>query len=242
MNTIVALWSVPRSRSTAFERMMMQRGDFKVFHEPFSYLFYLKEQVGTAVGLNPDPNHPLDFPDILTMIKSEALKAPVFFKDMSFYIINRADKGFLSLFENTFIIRDPAITLVSFYKFNPNFMMVEAGYAEQRKIFEMVMDITDKVPALVDAEDLVENPYGVVKGYCERVGIPFMPEALTWQAILRPEWKPWEVWHLDIAKSTGFIKDIEAFDISVHEVPFLSEMYELCMPHYEALYKYRIRG
>ncbi len=91
-------------------------------------------------------------------------------------------------------------------------------------------------------EDLVENPYGVVKGYCERVGIPFMPEALTWEAVLKPEWKHWEVWHLDVAKSTGFIKDMEAYDISVHDVPRLSEMYELCMPHYGAIYQYRIRG
>jgi len=32
------LWSVPRSRSTAFFRMMAERGDFSVVHEPFSYL------------------------------------------------------------------------------------------------------------------------------------------------------------------------------------------------------------
>lgn len=32
------LWSAPRSRSTAFFRMMAERGDFTVVHEPFSYL------------------------------------------------------------------------------------------------------------------------------------------------------------------------------------------------------------
>ena len=32
------LWSAPRSRSTAFFRMMAQRGDCTVVHEPFSYL------------------------------------------------------------------------------------------------------------------------------------------------------------------------------------------------------------
>jgi len=241
LNTIITLWYVPRSLSTAFERMMMQRGDFKVFHEPF-YLFYLKERASTALGLKPDLNHPVDFPEILAMIRSAAFEAPVFFKDMPCCVISRADKDFLSIFENTFIIRDPAKTLVSYYRLDPNFTIIEAGYAEQRKMFERVMDITGKVPALVDAEDLVENPYGVVKGYCERVGIPFMPEALTWEAVLKPEWTHWEVWHLDVARSTGFTKDMEAYDISVHDVPRLSEMYELCMPHYEAIYQYRIRG
>ena len=32
------LWATPRSRSTAFFRMMAERGDFTVVHEPFSYL------------------------------------------------------------------------------------------------------------------------------------------------------------------------------------------------------------
>ena len=32
------LWSAPRSRSTAFFRMMIERGDFTGVHEPFSYL------------------------------------------------------------------------------------------------------------------------------------------------------------------------------------------------------------
>jgi hypothetical protein len=47
MHTIVPLWSIPRSVSTGFERMMMERGDFKVIHEPFSYFFYAKEQSAT---------------------------------------------------------------------------------------------------------------------------------------------------------------------------------------------------
>ena len=36
----VALWAVPRSVSTALERVFVERGDFKVFHEPFSASYY----------------------------------------------------------------------------------------------------------------------------------------------------------------------------------------------------------
>jgi hypothetical protein len=35
---LLMLWSAPRSRSTAFFRMMAERGDFMMVHEPFSYL------------------------------------------------------------------------------------------------------------------------------------------------------------------------------------------------------------
>jgi hypothetical protein len=33
---VLMLWSSPRSRSTAFFRMMAERGDFTAVHEPFS--------------------------------------------------------------------------------------------------------------------------------------------------------------------------------------------------------------
>src|SRR5450432_3035684 len=35
---VLMLWSAPRSRSTAFFRMMTERGDVTAVHEPFSYL------------------------------------------------------------------------------------------------------------------------------------------------------------------------------------------------------------
>ncbi len=41
VNRIIALWAAPRSVSTAFERMMMERGDHAVVHEPFSAHYYL---------------------------------------------------------------------------------------------------------------------------------------------------------------------------------------------------------
>jgi len=241
MNIIIPLWSIPRSISTAFERMMMERGDFKVIHEPFSYFFYAKEQSAAAVGMNVDPDHPQDFDAILDMIQSEAEKMPVFFKDMSYHPFARADETFMSRFVNTFIIRDPAITLVSHYKLNPEFTLTEAGYEMQYKMYEMAVKLTGKTPAIVDAEDIIASPFSVVKGYCDIVGIPFIPEALAWGAEFKSEWKTWEMWHLDAAKSTGFIKDMEPFDFTVHDVPRLTEMYEKCLPYYQLLYDKRIR-
>lgn len=242
MNIILALWSIPRSISTAFERMMMERGDFKIIHEPFSYFYYAKEKRAAAAHMNVDPSAPLDFPDILASVQSEAEKAPVFFKDMCYHVISRADRVFLGHFVNTFIIRDPALTLPSHHKMNPDFTLEEAGYEAQHRVFEMVADMTGRSPAVVDAEDVIDDPSGVIKAYCEVVNIPFVPESLTWKAEFKPEWKTWEQWHLDAAKSTGFVKDMEQFDVTVHDVPHLTEAYESCRPHYEALYKQRIRA
>jgi hypothetical protein len=174
-------------------------------------------------------------------IRSVAETAPVFFKDMCYHPMSRADRSFLKTFANTFIIRDPALTLPSHYKMNPEFTLEEAGYEAQHKFFEMTMELTGRVPAIVDAEDIIDDPHTVIQGYCEVVDIPFMSDALAWKAEFKPEWKTWEQWHLDAAKSTGFIKDMEEFDFTVHDIPRLSEMYEACKPLYEALYKHRIR-
>jgi hypothetical protein len=241
MNRILALWSVPRSISTGFERMMMERGDFKVIHEPFSYFFYAKEKLAEAVHMNVDPNAPLDFPDILDHILSQAETAPVFFKDMCYHAISRADREFLGHFANTFIIRDPAWTLPSHHKLNPDFTMEETGYEAQHRMFEIVADMTGEAPVVVDAEDLVDDPHGIVKTYCKAVDIPFISESLTWKAEFKPEWKTWEKWHLDAADSTGFMKDMEHFDVTVRDVPRLKEAYETCRPLYEALFTHRLR-
>ena len=49
------LWSAPRARSTAFFRMMIERGDFTGVHEPFSYLaeFGYAEAGGVRVTSAP---------------------------------------------------------------------------------------------------------------------------------------------------------------------------------------------
>ena len=117
---------------------------------------------------------------------------------------------------------------------------MEAGYEAQYKMFEMVVKMTGKIPAIVDAEDLIANPHKVVKGYCKIVGIPYLPDSLYWSAEFKPEWKTWEPWHLDAAKSTGFIKDMETFEFTVYDVPRLKEMYDKSLPYYQEMYKHRI--
>ena len=70
MNKIVPLWSVPRSISTGFERMMFERGDFKVIHEPFGYYFYLEAKAKEPVGMQPQEGHPQSFEGTVEMIEA----------------------------------------------------------------------------------------------------------------------------------------------------------------------------
>ena len=69
----------------------------------------------------------------------------------------------------------------------------EIGFESQFKLFELAKKITGEVPAIVDAEDLLIDAASVVKQYCEKTGIPFLPESLTWEPEFKPEWKYWEI-------------------------------------------------
>ena len=121
MNSIVALWTHPRSISTAFERIMMERGDFTILHEPFSYLYYIHEDGATLSPQYVDPAHPTDYAGIRAHIEQTAEARPVFFKDMCAHCFQDldADEPFLQRLTNTFLIRDPAKAIASFYAMNP---------------------------------------------------------------------------------------------------------------------------
>lgn len=220
--------------------MMMERGDFEIFHEPFSYLYYVVEKRAEATYYHPVSDLPPSCGETANMILTKAIEKAVFFKDMAYHVIHHANRPFLNNFVNTFLIRDPELALLSHYKMNPNFTLEEAGYESTYKLFKMAEEITGKPPVVVDATDLENDPKVVVKAYCEAVGIPFVPESLTWRAEEKDEWEIWKEWHADAARSTGFAKSMEKFDITVDTVPRVRECYEISLPYYRLLHKRRI--
>jgi hypothetical protein len=75
--------------------------------------------------------------------------------------------------------------------------------------------------------------------YCESLGIPFMPEALSWDPHKMPDWEMWAEWHTEAEESTGIKKEPLEDDTELSEG--LEEVYEHCLPYYEELHKKRLR-
>jgi hypothetical protein len=71
---MLMLWSAPRSRSTAFYRMMSERGDFTGVHEPFSHVevFGNVDISGQALATGPA---------VIAELRSLATTRQVFIKD-----------------------------------------------------------------------------------------------------------------------------------------------------------------
>jgi hypothetical protein len=224
---------------------MMERGDMKILHEPFSYLYYVHEDGGTISQRYVDPNHPTDYSGIREHIletSEVASEDMVFFKDMCAhgYDYLRQDEKFLGGLTNTFLIRDPAKAIASYYAMNPEVTLEEVGLEQLCGIYEKAKDL-ESPPVVVDADDLENNPQGTIKAYCDAINLPFIPEALTWESGHQEEWDIWEDWHTDAAQSTGIQKNVENFEVTVENSDHLNKMYEEQLPFYLAMYEERIR-
>ena len=67
-NKPVALWSVPRSISTAFERVFVERDDFEVLHEPFSASYYYSEDRLSDRYADVDPEAERNYENVLASV------------------------------------------------------------------------------------------------------------------------------------------------------------------------------
>jgi hypothetical protein len=197
---LLMLWSAPRSRSTAFFRMMAERGDFTVVHEPFSYLaeFGYTDVAGTRVT---------SAAALIALLRELASRGPVFAKETTGrrYPEVLASPAFLRTDAvHTFLIRHPRETIASYHALSPSAPVHKVGFESLHEIFSAVRRLTGDEPVVVDAADLLRRPAAIVSAYCAQVGIPFVPEALTWRRGDQPEWSPSQRWHASVAASTGF--------------------------------------
>ena len=243
MNQILAFWVHPRSISTGFERIFIERDDFKVLHEPFSALYYVHEKRVDCPGQHIDPNAPMSYPDIKRWILNKAENSPVFFKDMCYHPFDHImkDPRFIKRMTNTFLIRDPEKTILSNYVMNPNVTREEIGIELEYKLFERVREITGENPIVIDADELEDNPEGVTRAYCDAVGIHFLEEAMHWEAGRHiTEWDSWKEWHVDATDSSGIQKNMETFDFGLDDKPRLRDYFKYHLPFYQKLFACRI--
>lgn len=234
-NTPIALWAVPRSISTAFERIFVERDDFKVFHEPFAASYYFSEERRSDRYADEKPKDEYRPDAVLTQLL-EVSEKPVFFKDMAYHTAGFMDRDFVANFRNTFLIREPKEVLSSFHKMWPDFTFEEAGYEHLHRLYTEAADIGQE-PMVIDAADLASNTESTVAAYCESLGIPFKPEALSWEPREVPEWRMWDEWHTDAQDSTG-IEELPQKEISLPDD--LQKTYERCLPYYEGLREKRL--
>jgi sulfotransferase family protein len=226
----IALWAVPRSLSTAFERVFVERDDLEVLHEPFSASYYYGEDRLSNRYSDVEPEAEHNYERVLAEVLKPRQKR-VFLKDMAYQAKGVMSQEFIANFVNTFIIRDPKYVLTSLYKMWPDFTLEETGFEDLYWAFRYSTE-AEEDPVVVDAMTFSENPVGILSVYCERLGIPFRANSLSWEPGEVEDWKTWKGWHEAAQQSTG-IKRAERRDPALPDE--LQETYEHCLPYYYTL-------
>jgi len=212
MHKIIAMWSHPRSMSTALERVMRERGDLTVLHEPFMYDYYLRPGNRTFEHFEPEPGDPTDYAGIRDMILDHSRKRPVFFKDMAYYVQDALpdDPEFMAAMSHAILIRDPAESILSYQRKDPGFTCEEVGHEALWRLYEGLR-AAGSIPVVIRSAALRTDPVGQMARYWQAVGLEDRPEALSWDNEVPEGWKSVEAWHSEVLSSSG-IKPAEDRD------------------------------
>ena len=232
---------------------MRMRGDMACFHEPYGEAWYQGDDARAPRLTAGSPRKPgLTYATVLDKLQTAGLKQPVFSKDMPQFTNHLWSNDFFDSFQHTFLIRDPAKVLTSLHKSwtrlgdDYGFERNEIGFDEQRELFDILAAHNGQPPTIIDSDDLLEDPHTMVKAYCDAIGVPFIPESLTWEPGSRAEVLWYDsndsIWH-DALKNSDGLKPQPQKPADVSRLPpRLQALYDEFMPHYQHLYEFRLQG
>lgn len=201
------MWSGPRNISTAMMRAWGNRPDTFVCDEPL-YAHYL-----AVTGL-PHPgrdeviaHHETDWRKVVAWLTGPVPEGkPIFFqKHMAHHLLPGMDDAWLDHLTHAFLIRDPREMLLSLVKVTPDITLADTGLVQQVEILRRQEQRTGQIPPILDARDVLEHPREMLSALCDRLGVAFTQEMLTWPAGPRPTDGIWaKHWYAAVETSTGF--------------------------------------
>lgn len=236
----IAMWSGPRNISTALMRSWEARGDTYVVDEPF-YAHYL-EQTGAD---HPAADEIVEVYETDWEIIAEWLTGPVpegkrifYQKHMAHHLLEGMEGDWLDALRHAFLIRDPGEMLTSLIRVTPSPSVEDTGLPQQERLFERVRERTARIPPVIDARDVLENPSGILSRLCTALRVGYDESMLSWQSGLRETDGIWaDHWYGSVAESTGF----RPYESKSEEVPgYLSEVHAACQEIYDRLHAHRI--
>jgi len=154
---------------------------------------------------------------------------------------------------HSFIIRHPVKAIASLYYKScidnvktgyTYFDRAEAGFTEMYDILKHV----EKQPGatrcvIIDADDLLADPEGVMTAYCKAVGLPFDKAMLSWQpGPVKELESPWSGWTDDVVNSSGITRRSKSTALpSMEKLPLeVREAIAEAMPVYEKMHARRL--
>ena len=216
----IAMWSGPRNISTAMMRAFGARADCAVSDEPF-YAAYL-----VATGLV----HPMrdavvasqstDWSEVAGSLVGPSPGAkPIWYqKHMTHHMLAPFGRDWMDGMVNVFLIRSPEAVLASYSRKRDDFTLDEIGLPAQAQLFDRTADRLGRAPPVVESQDVLADPAGMLGALCKACAIAFDPAMLSWTPGRRATdgvWAP--AWYESVEASTGFAKPRR--EVGIDELP-----------------------
>jgi hypothetical protein len=235
----INLWSGPRNVSTALMYSFAQRSDTRVVDEPL-YAHYLRVSGAPHPGAEEVlASMAQDGAQVIRAVILGPCDRPVLFLKQMAHHLTEVPLDFLAQTTNILLIRDPQEMLPSLAQNLAQPVLRDTGLAIQSALYRQLCDLGQR-PAVLEAQQLLLNPRGVLSRLCEHLGLSFEPQMLTWPAGPRPEDGVWaKHWYHALHQSTGFAP------YRAKDEPFPPHLYPLleeCRPHYGLLAAVAIRA
>ncbi|HSR22101.1 MAG TPA: HAD family hydrolase [Candidatus Eisenbacteria bacterium] len=235
--TRIAMWSGPRTVSTALMRSWENRPDTVVVDEPL-YAFYLDRTGLMHPGRDEViASQPTDWRVVLTRLTSAPLPAGAvisYAKHMTHHLLPEVDRAAFAPFRHAHLIRDPRELLASYARVRAEPTLDDLGLRQQAEIFESFGG------PVVDSRELLADPPGVLAALCQALGVPFDASMLAWPPGPRDSdgvWAPY--WYDSVWSSTGFAP----YRPPAASLPArLESLAGQCQPYFDRLHRYRITG
>jgi hypothetical protein len=231
----IAMWSGPRTISTALMRSWENRPDTVVVDEPL-YGFYLAstsvQHPGRDEIIQSMPNGWREVLDELTLAPLPAAKNIYYAKHMTHHLLPGVDRAALAGLSHAFLIRDPRQLLASYAKVRAAPVLADLGLEQQVEIFR-----TFGGP-VVDASDILRQPEPTLRALCDALGVPFDTAMLSWPAGPRDTDGVWaRYWYDGVWRSTG----VGPYREPATELPpRLEPLAQACQPFYDEMHAHRL--
>ena len=234
MTLRLAMWSGPRNISTALMRSWENRADTSVVDEPF-YAYYLQQTQSPHPGFDEIlAQQSSNYDQVAWAMSQATCPTPIQYqKHMTHHMLPGVDLSWAGDHVHCFLIRDPAQVVNSYSNARGVCSVEDIGIVRQLELYESLSAISDQTIPVIDSNDVLRNPAHVLGQLCERLGISFDNNMLTWPAGKRDSdgvWAPY--WYGNVEASTGF---------SEYKAPLLNlteeqqAVVEEVTPHYTQL-------
>ena len=240
MSIRIAMWSGPRNLSSGLMRSFGSRADTFVSDEPFYGCFLKDTGADHPMREETIASMDCDWSSVIEALRGDPPDGSAIWyqKHMWHHMAGPIGYEDFEGFRHAFLIREPERMIASYLRKREAARFEDFGLERQAQFFDREADRLGHAPPVIDANDVVTDPEGVLSKLCEALGVPWDSAMLHWAPGRRDTDGVWAAhWYNRVEKSTGFgAPETDAVDLP----PEAQRLADQCRPYYERLAAHRL--